>query len=266
MASLDSNLKVAYEVIIVNNSPDDIKLNDLAGEKVNIIEAKANLGFARGCNLGLNWIHAQNPQAVVWLINPDTSLPPDTLEKLPIFIKNYPELSIVGTLIHTPSNKIWFAGGCFLPKLGAIVEKDLLSSSPDIPYVSCDWVSGCSLLINFRHFPKCPQFDPAYFLYYEDFDFCRRYAGEGHQIAVTGQLAVIHYPSSITDRNIAEKLKHSTYSYLLTLERYTNFSVFLVRFLRLSFHATIFLFLKPQSSLGKFKGIVSYVKNIIGNR
>lgn len=263
--SLPSNPTTLHQIVIVNNSPKDQTLQQLGSDTVQILEAKTNLGFSNACNLGLKWVYAQDPKAFVWIINPDTYLPENTLEKVRGFFEAHPELSILGTLIYTPTGEIWFAGGRFTPQRGAIVSIDLLSSHSESSYVACDWVSGCSLLINLRQFSECPQFDPAYFLYYEDFDFCRRYASQGHQIAITSQLAVVHQASSITDRNPAKKFQHSTYSYLLTLERYTNKAIFLQRFLRLTLHALLLLCIKPQTAFGKLAGVSSYLGRVIHN-
>lgn len=258
--SIDSNGFI-YQFIIVNNSSDELLLKQLENSSISILEANKNLGFGSACNLGLNWIYRRDPQAIVWIINPDTYLKPHTFKNVFTFFENYPELSLVGTIIYTQTDEIWFAGGRFISHLGAILSDNLVSSNSEKPYFVCDWVSGCSLLINLSHFPDCPQFDPAYFLYYEDFDFCRRYASQGHQIVITNQLSVIHQPSSITNRNIRQKLKHSTYSYLLTLVRYTNPFIFGVRCLRLFLYALILLPLKPQAALGKLTGIVSYLSS-----
>jgi N-acetylglucosaminyl-diphospho-decaprenol L-rhamnosyltransferase len=251
-------LEKIAKIIIINNSPDDLELKNLATSRVKIIEAKVNLGFGKACNLGLNCIYSQNPQSIVWLINPDAYLITDTLEKVPKFITNYPELSLIGTKIYTPTGETWFAGGRFFANRGAIVEADLLSANPNTAYVHCDWISGCSLIINLSHFSECPQFDSAYFLYYEDFDFCRRYAARGHQIAITSKLAIIHQPSMTTDRNLRQKFRHSTYSYLLTLKRYTSQSIFRLRCLRLLLYALFLLPFKPQTAWGKLEGIVAF--------
>lgn len=259
--SLPPSQTIPYQIIIVNNSPNDHALQELKDDRILILEAKANLGFGKACNLGLNWIYAQDPNAIAWLLNPDTYLPDNTLEKVPGLFEACP-VSILGTLIYTPTGEVWFAGGQFIPNQGAILSTNLLGSHSGTTCVSCDWVSGCSLLINLQHFPECPQFDPAYFLYYEDFDFCRRYATMGHQIAITSQLSIVHQPSSITDRNIVKKFQHSTYSYLLTLERYTKKEVFLWRFLRLTLHALNLLVLKPQTAFGKLTGVLSYLRGV----
>ena len=261
--SIPTNLDIPYKIVIVNNSIDDPTLQQLQTSFLQILPASTNLGFGKACNLGLHWIYSQAPNAIVWIINPDTYLPENTLEKVPIFFQTHPDVSILGTLIYTPTGNIWFAGGRFVPQRGAIVSLNLLSFDPEATYIPCDWVSGCSLLLNLRHFKTCPQFDPVYFLYYEDFDFCRRYAMQGHQIAITSQLTVIHQPSSITNRHIAQKYKHSTYSYLLTLERYTSKWILLMRFGRLLFHAFILLVLKPKTAFGKLAGIVYYLKRVL---
>ncbi|MBD1943707.1 glycosyltransferase family 2 protein [Coleofasciculus sp. FACHB-712] len=258
--SLPENSEVSYQVIIVNNSPDDASIKQLKTDSILILEAKTNLGFGRACNLGLNWVYKQDNEAIAWIINPDSYLLEKNIEKVPAFFKAYPELSIVGTLIYIPTGEVWFGGGRFIPGTGTIFSENLLLTQPNLAYVPCDWVSGCSLLLNLRKFPSCPEFDPAYFLYYEDFDFCRRYSLEGHLIAITPLIRVGHQPSSITNRNIFIKIKYSTYSYLLTLEKYVSLPVRSLRFLRLIFHAFMLLVVKPSVALGKLYGVFLYLK------
>ncbi len=260
IGSLPEDSEVPYQIVIVNNSPDDASIEQLKTDNILIFEAKTNLGFGRACNLGLNWVYKQDREAIAWIINPDSYLLEKTLEKVPAFFKAYPELSIVGTLIYTPTEEVWFGGGRFIPETGTILSENLLLTQPNLAYVPCDWVSGCSLLLNLRNFRTCPEFDSAYFLYYEDFDFCRRYFLEGHLIGITPLIRVGHQPSSITNRNIFNKIKHSTYSYLLTLKKYTSLTVRSLRFLRLIFHAFMLLVVKPSVAFGKLYGVLLYLK------
>lgn len=257
--SLLDNQQNFYQIIIINNSPEDNDIKNIKKDRIEIIEAGQNLGFGKACNLGLNWIYDRDPNSIVWIINPDTYLVENTLEKITIFFETYPEISILGTLIYTPNNDIWFGSGRFIPSLGAIFSTNLFSASVDQDYLLCDWVSGCSLIINLSKFKSCPQFDPCYFLYYEDFDFCRRYISEGHKIAISDRLKIFHQPSSITNRNFASKFKHSTYSYLFTLARYTNPIVFLLRFLRLFLNSLILLAIKPKIAVAKLTGIAIFL-------
>jgi len=259
ISSIQASKNISYKIVIINNSPDDFCIHALKSESIVILEAGSNLGFGSACNLGLSWIYAQNTQAIVWLINPDAYIVESSLDKVNPFFEVYPELSILGTIVYTPNDKVWFAGGRFIPLTGTILAHDLLTNS-DTAYICCEWVSGCSLLINLQNFRDCPKFDSAYFLYYEDFDFCRRYAKQGHLIVVTKQLSVIHNPSAITNRNIFKKIKHSTYSYLLTLEKYTNTLVLLIRLTRLIAYALILILVKPKVAFGKLYGVLLYLR------
>lgn len=256
ISSIHASRGVAYKIAIVNNSIDDDSIHDLKADNVEILSAESNLGFGQACNLGLKWICDRDSQAIVWIINPDTQLLPDALEKVPPFFAAHPELSLVGTIVYTPTDEIWFAGGQFNPETGEITAKTIYNDRADL--LDTDWISGCSLLINLKKFQDTPQFDPAYFLYYEDFDFCRRYADRGHLIAIAPQIGVIHQPSAITGKNIHSKYKHSTYSYLLSLERYSQKRWLTFRLTRLILHAIALIPLKPKIAFGKLHGIWLY--------
>lgn len=257
ISSLTST-ELEYQVIIINNSPEDDSILQLACASVRIFNATTNLGFGSACNEGLNIIYAEAPRAIAWIINPDAYLLENTVAQVQPFFNFHPEVSILGTIVYTPAREVWFGGGHFNDINGEISSEDLLTNI-DTDYVACHWVTGCSLIINLSKFSECPQFDPAYFLYYEDFDFCRRYANQGHLIAVTKQFGVVHQPSSITNKYVFRKSKHSTYSYLLTLDKYTNKLVLILRLTRLICYAFILLPLKPQVALGKFSGVLLYL-------
>ncbi|MBM0742409.1 glycosyltransferase family 2 protein [Phormidium sp. CLA17] len=251
-----AQVDVDYQLIVVNNSAAE-DCSKLASDRVLILEAGENLGFGGGCNLGLNWVFERDRAATAWLINPDTTLSENSLNHAAQFCKIHPMLSIIGTIISEPSGKIWFAGGEFVPETGKIIAK---TESPHqlANYVETSWVTGCSLLVNFQNFNHCPQFDPAYFLYYEDFDFCRRYAQQGHRIVITEQIQVVHQPSSITNRTPSLTLQHSTFSYLLALERHTSQKVFGYRLSRILFHALRASVVQPKRAIAILKGVLNF--------
>ncbi|MBD2021840.1 glycosyltransferase family 2 protein [Leptolyngbya sp. FACHB-36] len=251
----------AYKVIVVNNAPEDRQIHSLAGQAL-VLDAGANVGFGSACNVALNWVYERDPQAIVWLINPDAQLTVGALAAAATFFHTQPERSIVGTVVREPDGTLWFGGGRFTPATGEISAINLVADSAS-DYAACDWVTGCSLLLNLQRFSGCPQFDPAYFLYYEDFDFCRRYAVMKHSVGVTNQITVVHSPSSITDRDRQFKFRHSTYSYLLTLERYTTKLVLTVRLLRIVLRALLLLATQPKVAIGKFAGVWMYFKRTL---
>jgi N-acetylglucosaminyl-diphospho-decaprenol L-rhamnosyltransferase len=270
--SLDGNFAAEYQIVIVNNSPGDQELLQLKTARIRIIEAQANLGFGKACNLGLDWIYRHNSQAIVWLINPDTYFEPVRLKgdtsqmSLAIaFFTQHPEISILGTVVYNPAGEITTVGGTFTPGTAAL---GILTSLPKLSsdYFQTDWVSGCSLLLNLANFNQCPSFDPRYFLYYEDLDFCLRYGQKGHQIAVTLWLEVFHDTSAISDRNLLIKYQHVTKSYLIHIEKHGSLATFVLTNLRMSLNTFRLLILKPQEGLGKLIGIYSYWQARLSNR
>lgn len=152
----------ACQAVIVNNSPDDVLLHQFESASVTILEAHQNLGFGCGCNLALRWIYERDSNALIWIINPDAYLLKDPCETLHHLLKEYPNLSIIGTIIKTFDGNVWFAGGKLVPETGCISVEQQLDVRPQ-PYRASDWVSGCSLILNFKCFPECPQFNPHYF-------------------------------------------------------------------------------------------------------
>lgn len=267
IASIFSNQEESYQVIIVNNSPDDDSIHHLSSDRIIILEAGENLGFGKGCNLGLNWIYGQDSQSLVWLINPDAYFGENSFNQASLLLENHPEVSILGTVVYQPTGEVWFGGGDFIPKNGEIIAKNYLSAGLELePYIKVEWVTGCSLIINLKKFTNCPQFDSNYFLYYEDFDFCKRYAKEGHIIGLTKEISVIHQPSSITGTMPEAKIKHSTYSYLLTLEKHTSKLVLLYRLSRITVSALISLPKDTTISINELKGVWLYCRSILKSR
>ena len=262
--SLANNSPEQFRVVIINNSASDRQILKLKRNLVNIIEAGDNLGFGRACNLGLNWIYEQDSRAIAWLINPDTYFEAESTDNIesPIdsaiaLFKKYPDLSIVGTTVYDTSGKLTDAGGKFTPGTAALSIVDVLPANCAAEYLPTDWVSGCSMIINLANFAKCPQFDPRYFLYYEDLDFCLRY-GQKHKIAITPTIKVVHETSSITNRNLLAKYQHITHSYLIHVEKHGDLSTFIVTNLRMSLNTLRLLILKPQQGWGKLVGIYNY--------
>ena len=262
--SLPKNSDDKYRLVIVNNSPEDKNIFELENKRIKIIAAEQNLGFGRACNLGLEWVYRQNSQAIVWLINPDAYFNSDTVETeisptswVIAFFQNHPQISILGTTVYNSESQITAAGGTFTPGTAALAVVDSL---PEIKqdYFKTNWVSGCSLLINLANFDRCPHFDPRYFLYYEDLDFCLRYGQQGHQIAITPLLKVFHDTSSISDRNLLQKYRHITKSYLIHIEKYGSLTTFIWTNIRLYSNTVRLLLFRPKQGLGKLIGIYEY--------
>ncbi|MEL6930767.1 MAG: glycosyltransferase family 2 protein [Cyanobacteria bacterium J06600_6] len=260
-----ANYNASYKIVIINNSPEDRAILDLETESTKIIAAEKNLGFGQACNLGLNWIYQQNQQAIAWLINPDTYFGLNSFDrkKSPVeqaiaFFREHPQISLLGTTVYDSAGELTSAGGTFTPGSAALATVDTLPTNLTTDYWETDWTSGCSLLVNLANFARCPLFDPRYFLYYEDLDFCLRYGQQGHKIAVTSRIKVFHDTSSISDRNLFVKYQHITRSYLIHIEKHGNLPTFIRTNVRMSLNTLRLLVFRPQQGWGKLIGIYRY--------
>jgi N-acetylglucosaminyl-diphospho-decaprenol L-rhamnosyltransferase len=261
LESIRSQETCNYKLFIVNNSLSDRDIDQLANEQVEIINSPDNIGFGRACNLGLERIWQQDREATVWLINPDACLPDRAIANLHDILNTHPEISILGTFVREPNGQISFSGGQFVPQMGLIAEIKSENLERDSLSVT-DWVTGCSLVLNFKQFQACPYFDPDYFLYYEDFDFCRRYAKQGHIIYISDRIQVIHQTSAITSRNLDLKIKYEISSYLLSLSKHASHLILLFRLIRIIFASCLQLFTKPKQALRKLQGVWMYCYTI----
>jgi N-acetylglucosaminyl-diphospho-decaprenol L-rhamnosyltransferase len=260
-----------YRLVIVNNAIDDqaIALLENDYDYTTVIQAGDNLGFGRACNLGLGWIYDHDPLAIVWMINPDAYIDQDAIAQLDSLLQEHREIAILGTAVYDTLGQLCFSGGKFTPHNGAIWEEKNVSNmsanssiSEDIADRKTDWVSACSMVINLQHFSVCPYFDPDYFLYYEDFDFCRRYAAQGYEIYFSDRLRVIHQTSSITSRNLDLKIMHEIYSYLLSLEKHASKLVLGFRLIRIAIVSSYQMLYRRSQATGKLAGVRMYCRRI----
>ncbi|MCF7907242.1 glycosyltransferase family 2 protein [Patescibacteria group bacterium] len=106
-----------YKIVVSDNgsedgSPDFIQKNF---PEFFLLENKKNLGFAGGCNQGIKWSLKQGADYIL-LLNNDTIVAPDFLDKLVEAAEADKNVGIVGSKIYyyDQPKKIWFAGGDFI--------------------------------------------------------------------------------------------------------------------------------------------------------
>lgn len=192
------SLPANTEVIVVDNNSSDGSSQMIKKEfvKVKLIENKRNLGFAKAVNQAL-W---QARGKYVLLLNPDTEVIGNALEKIVEFARKHPEVGVVGGRLIDPDGTI--QGSCFhkLTILNAIKEFWLRQKGVFQKYapktkkpVEVEAVVGACMLIPKKVIDKVGLFDERYFLYFEDLDFCRRVRGMGLKIYYLPKAEFIHY-------------------------------------------------------------------------
>ncbi|AXV36707.1 MAG: hypothetical protein CIT01_00105 [Methanobacterium sp. BRmetb2] len=143
-----------------------------------IIKCKKNNGFAEGSNIGIR--HAMkyiNPNYIL-LLNNDTVVDKEFLEKLVDFAEKENKAGVVGSKTYfydTPNtiqnswNKINFYNGKIFSAGYGELDKEINKE-----IVKTDYVSGVCFLIKRDLLKKIGLLDPAYFAYWEDLDYSMR--------------------------------------------------------------------------------------------
>jgi GT2 family glycosyltransferase len=175
-----------------------------------VVRSERNLGFARGCNLGL----ARVDTRYVLLLNPDAELPLADLRVLLAFLEHTPLAGMVGPAIHTGGTRLQHAGGAPTPWQVLVqacrpswLPRDRRPIRPGGEPFRTDWLCGAVLLLRMSMLRDVGSFDPRFFLYFEETDLCRRATARGWQLWTVGR-AVAKHVGGVSARATGRELVH----------------------------------------------------------
>jgi GT2 family glycosyltransferase len=191
---LDSLAKQDYpslRVLVVDNGSTDDSVAHIraAHPNVTVLEAGANLGFARGCNLGMRRA-ANEGDDYVWLLNNDTVAPPDTCSKLIACAVSEPQAGLIGSVLyfmHDPARMQAWGGGSVSPWRGRATH----FTSPSMLGPN-SYLTFASVLIPREVLFRVGVMYEGFFMYWEDTDYALRVTRAGYSLAVAADTAVLH--------------------------------------------------------------------------
>jgi GT2 family glycosyltransferase len=204
----------AFEVLVIDNSNDGAA--DRIAEHapaVRLISTEENLGFGRGNNRLAAAARADR----FLLLNPDTRLRSDAIDRLAAFARRKPDAGAWGGLTVTPDGRYDAANGLVIPNLGrlmrwalgkgnALSNGGLMAAGIDKP-AAVDVLSGSFMMVRRDVWAALGGFDESYFLYSEEIDFFLRLKRLGLEAWATPEAVVIHDVGS-GDRHAPERLRY----------------------------------------------------------
>jgi N-acetylglucosaminyl-diphospho-decaprenol L-rhamnosyltransferase len=144
-----------------------------------------NLGFAGGNNSILRAaIETVSPPQYVLLLNPDTIVRPNAIERLIDFMDKSPNVGVAGSRLEDPDGTPQRSAFRFptpLSELESNIKFGMVSRllrrrvvAPPVSDHECetDWVAGASMMIRREVLLDVGLLDEGYFTYFEDVDFC----------------------------------------------------------------------------------------------
>jgi GT2 family glycosyltransferase len=174
-----------------------------------------NLGFAEGNNRGIQWALNKGFQWI-FLLNNDTLVAPDCIDKLLQTARAHPEAKILGAASYEmarPSH-LDHCGGYFDPTKAEFVSYKTADAPRPVEYVS-----GCALFMH-RSVPETiGLLEPRYFLYWEEADYCLRAWRANLPVWTAPEARIWHKVSSSFRGNKAVQQYYWWRSRLLFLER-----------------------------------------------
>ncbi|GAB6037502.1 hypothetical protein JCM15519_20610 [Fundidesulfovibrio butyratiphilus] len=219
MACLDalSRLHVPpARVVVVDNGSRDESAALLSREsgagrwtpRPEILALRDNLGFAAGNNAALRLLLADRSLRAFWLLNNDALPDPQALDALCRRMNRPDRPGACGSILlyeGTP-RRIQCAGGGRVSRITGTTRSFLEGKvpSPDLPRACdavearLDYLCGASLLVRAEAAERTGPLDEAYFLYYEDVDWCLRMRARGVCFAVAPDSFVVHREGGTT--------------------------------------------------------------------
>jgi hypothetical protein len=203
------------DIWVVDNNSRDSSLAMLKSlfPMVRVIQNPSNVGFSRANNV----VISQSRSDYILLLNPDTLIIGDAIERVVKFMKEHPEVGIAGckvlnrdgTLqlacrrrIPTPEVAFYRLTGLskLFPRSRVMAKYNMTYESPDQTH-EVDAVSGAFLMIRHKVVEEIGPLDERFFMYGEELDWCLRTKRAGWSVMYYPEAQIVHYKGESTKYN-----------------------------------------------------------------
>lgn len=175
-----------------------------------------NVGFAAGCNIGIQKALSEGAAHII-LLNNDTIVSSKLVLSLSSYAQTHPAAGLISPKIYfaagyeyhkeryTPKERgtvIWYAGGILdwatvLASHRGVDQVDKGQFNSDCP---TDFATGCCMLITREAIDKVGLLNEDYFLYFEDVEFSCRVQKAGMQVTYYPEAHLWHKNAASSDK------------------------------------------------------------------
>ncbi len=156
-----SSTERTLDVIVVDNASQDAshRILKTLGPRLRVILNTVNGGFSAGNNQGI----AMAKQPLLFLLNNDTVLDPDTIETLASYVEDHPEVGMVAPQLLNRDRSLQITG--------SVLGKWRFKGHHP---VSVPFLPGTALMMRTDLMRKIGGMDENFFFYNEDIDLSKR--------------------------------------------------------------------------------------------
>lgn len=183
------------EILVVNNSPGDGTAQCMREQYPDVVylEPGENLGFGRACNYGFERAGGK----YMLLVNPDAYVAPEAIQNAYNYFEENEQVGVVGVRLTSETGG-WHPSARGFPTLldKLMMLAGLTSRFPQSRFFgrldhtwwdhshpkSVDWVVGAFFMIRTSACRKLEGFDPRFFIYFEEMEFCKRIKKMGMEV------------------------------------------------------------------------------------
>jgi len=243
------------EVFVVDNNSTDgsIEFLEPLYPEVKFIQTGKNLGFSKANNIAIK----QAKGTYTLILNPDTILSEDTLEKMYEYMRYCPEVGVSGCKVlngdgtfqlacrrgfptpWTSFTKLFGLQKLF-PKSKIFAKYNQTFRSENESYY-IDAVIGAFMFCDTELIKNLGGFDEAYFMYGEDLDLCRQVQLSGRHVSYYHETTIIHFKGESTKRSSINELKHFYDAMEIFAKKYFSSSKLFLLFLRAGIKLRLFI-------------------------
>lgn len=207
-------------VVVVDNASRDesTSLVRTRFPQAKLIENHENAGFGAACDQALLMAETET----ILFVNPDAELADGALTALVQRLESTPSAALCGARLYFPDGRPQPSRRRFPTVPVLLLEATPLEwRGPRWPALAAyyrdrapetaaseDWLSGACLLARVSALRSVGGFDPAFFMYFEEVDLCRRLAARGWETWYEPGAAVTHHHSRSADQDLASKDRH----------------------------------------------------------
>jgi hypothetical protein len=246
---LESSKKLLYpnfEILIcdMGSSEDPEKIFNISDyPNARLLRNKINLGFAGGNNWGFQQARGE----FIFIVNNDTNLTPDIIQRLVEPFSQNPLIGIVCPKIKYFDDPriIQYAGfrpmNPFTGRTSSIGDHETDKGQYNVSGTT-NGAHGCAIMIKKEVIEKTGLFPENFFLYYEEWDLSARVQKAGYLIWYQSEATIHHKESMTVGRENPMKTYYLTRNRILYMRRNSapfNFLVFSIFFILFTIPKTI---------------------------
>ncbi|MGO9453010.1 MAG: glycosyltransferase family 2 protein [Candidatus Binataceae bacterium] len=202
----------ALEVVVV----DDASMDDTAARvresfpATKIIRVDRATGFTAAANRGLR----ESSGELLFLLNSDTEIEPDTLSRFRQAFADDSCLGAAGAALHFADGRPQWSGGAepsmlwmFALTTGATASLDKVPLYRRLHPLNparrgpVDWVTGAAMVIRRSAWAEVGVLDEQFHFYCQDLDYCMRLHDAGWKVAALPEIKVLHHGGATISRS-----------------------------------------------------------------